>query len=507
MELSSSIVLPSQTGHNNQSPSDPSGHLPPSQHHILHQQYLSSSRGATEAGDEEAKFPISSTSHVPLYDQSPYIHLSVPSGSPQTSGCFNNDNNINNTNNNNNNGHNNNHNNNGSESMNNPSVAPKHQSPPLSQKSTPTPPPTSSPSSPCQSAPSNLIDLNSIVSYSHLLQRKDEVILALKYRSGDHLATQALELLRAGRERVKRITAAGRAATGKPPVKHIQEQYLAVFSRFSEYCTSQNIPTWPIEPVRVAIWVLAMQEKSPPTPATLRQYITRLEFTCTVTAGLFEPEFGASSPLKGSALLRELVNRDLPGQGPSRQPRSPSNSKPLQKRGRSLSTCDALEHSLTPSNKKWSRFEGVHGEFERYDHYISSFSPSVAYQTSLIPHQNNSEMWVAHPAHQPERYPNEVLHHCHPHPAHPVSQHYHPESNHAIEHHPSSVAGRPRSHELVGNPPQLHPSHRSMPPYQRGYTHEYMSPHGNPPFPSHHTIISPSGDGRYATDPASNQWA
>ncbi|KAH9454075.1 hypothetical protein MJO28_007075 [Puccinia striiformis f. sp. tritici] len=481
MELSSSIVLPpQQTVHNNQT-SD-TNHLPPPQH-ILHQQYCSTSRGSNEAGDEDTKFPISNASHVPIYDQS-YIHLSVPSASPQTSSCFNNS----------------------SENMNNSSII-KQQSPPLSQKSTPTPPPTSSPSSPCQSAPSNLIDLNSIVSYSQLLQRKDEVILALKYRSGDHLATQALELLRAGRERVKRITAAGRQATGKPPVKHIQEQYLAVFSRFSEYCTSQNIPTWPIEPVRVAIWVLAMQEKSPPTPATLRQYITRLEFTCTVTAGLFEPEFGASSPLKGSALLRELVNRDLPGQPPARQPRSPSNSKPIQKRGRSLSTCDTGEHTLTSSNKKWpSRFDGVPGEFERYDHYLTPFSPSVAYQaTALIPHQNsNPEMWGPHPGHQPERYPNEVLHHCHP---HSVPQHYHPESNHHMEHHHSPVNGRPRSHEVIGNPVQLHPSHRSMPPYQRSYTHEYINQHGNPPFPPHHSIIPSNGDSRYIPDPATNQWA
>ncbi|KAA1072281.1 hypothetical protein PGT21_031702 [Puccinia graminis f. sp. tritici] len=484
MELSSSIVLPPQTVHNSQ-PSD-SGHLPPSQQHILHQQYPSSSRGTNETGEEDTKFPISNASHVPLYEQS-YMHLSVPSGSPQTANCFSHS---------------------SENNMNSPSVT-KQQSPPLSQKSTPTPPPTSSPSSPCQSAPSNLIDLNSIVSYSQLLQRKDEVILALKYRSGDHLATQALELLRAGRERVKRITAAGRAATGKPPVKHIQEQYLAVFSRFSEYCTSQNIPTWPIEPVRVAIWVLAMQEKSPPTPATLRQYITRLEFTCTVTAGLFEPEFGASSPLKGSALLRELVNRDLPGQPPARQPRSPSSSKPIPKRGSSLSTCDPAEHSLTPTNKKWSRFEGVPGEFERYDHYLSPFSPSVAYQaTPLIPHPNNSEMWAAHSGHQAERYSNEVLHHCHPHSAHPVSQHYHPESNHHLEHHQhSSVNGRPRSHEVVGNPVQLHSSHRSLPPYQRGYSHEYINPHGNPSFPSHHPIIPPNGDGRYIPDPAPNQWS
>ncbi|KNZ54397.1 hypothetical protein VP01_2959g5 [Puccinia sorghi] len=503
MDLSSSVVLTSQTvHHNNQSSSDPSHHLPPPQHilhhHHHHHQYPSSSRATHEAAEEEHKFPISSTSHVPLYDQSPYIHLSVPSGSSQTSSCFNN---INNNSSNNNNTNNNNKN---PDAMHN-SV--KQQSPPLSQKSTPTPPPTSSPSPPCQSLPTNLIDLNSIVSYSQLLQRKDEVILALKYRSGDHLATQALELLRAGRERVKRITAAGRLATGKPPVKHIQEQYLAVFSRFSEYCTSQNIPTWPIEPVRVAIWVLAMQEKSPPTPATLRQYITRLEFTCTVTAGLFEPEFGASSPLKGSALLRELVNRDLPGQGPARQPRSPSNSKPIQKRGRSLSTCEPPEHSLTPSNKKWSRFDGVPGEFERYDHYLSPFSPAVAYQTSLMPHQPNSEMWAAHPAHQPERYPNEVLHHCHPHPAHPVSQHYHSESSHSMEHHHSPVSGHPRPHELIGTPAQIHSSHRTMPPYQRGYTHEYINPHGNPPFPSHHPIVSPSGDGRYIPDTSSNPWA
>ncbi|OAV96397.1 hypothetical protein, variant [Puccinia triticina 1-1 BBBD Race 1] len=480
MELSSSIVLSPQTVHNNQS-SDP-GHLPPSQH-VLHQQYpSSSSRGANEAGDEDTKYPISNASHAPIYDQS-YTHLSVPSGNPQTSSCFNHR----------------------TETMNNAPLT-KQQSPSLSQKSTPTPPPTSSPSSPCHSAPSNLIDLNSIVSFSQLLQRKDDVILALKYRSGDHLATQALELLRAGRERVKRITAAGRAATGKPPVKHIQEQYLAVFSRFSEYCTSQNIPTWPIEPVRVAIWVLAMQEKSPPTPATLRQYITRLEFTCTVTAGLFEPEFGASSPLKGSALLRELVNRDLPGQPPSRQPRSPSSSKPIQKRGRSLSTCETGEHSLTPSGKKWSRFEGGPGELERYDHYLSPFSPSVSYQaTSLIPHQSNPEMWAAHSGHQPEHYPNEVLHHCHPHPA--VPQHFHPESNHHLAHHHSTVNGRPRSHEVVGNSVQLHPSHRTLPPYPRGYPHEYINPHGNSPFQSHHSIIPPNGDSRYIPDPASNQWS
>lgn len=483
MELSPSIVLPTSTVHNSTSSSDTS-HLPPSQH-ILHPQYPSSSGAGNEPGDEDAKFPISNASHAPLYDQS-YIHLSVPTReSPTSSHCFN-------------------HN---SDKMGNPPSVKKQLSPPLSRKSTPTPSPTSSPSSPCQSAPPNLIDLNSIVSYSQLLQRKDEVILALKYRSGDHLATQALELLRAGRERVKRITAAGRAATGKPPVKHIQEQYLAVFSRFSEYCTSQNIPTWPIEPVRVAIWVLAMQEKSPPTPATLRQYITRLEFTCTVTAGLFEPEFGASSPLKGSALLRELVNRDLPGQTLARQPRSPSNPKPVHKRGRSPSACEPQDHSLNSSNKKWSRPEGVSGEFERYDNYLAPFNTSVPYQTApLIAHQNNPEMWPVHPNHQIERYSNDVLHHCHPHSAHPVSQHYHPEPNHHLEHHHSPVNSHPRSHEVIGNTVPLHHSHRSFPQYQRAYPHEYIS-HGNSSFPAHHTMIQPNTDGRYVSDSSTNPWA
>ncbi|KAH9813831.1 hypothetical protein DFH28DRAFT_1127959 [Melampsora americana] len=325
-------------------------------------------------------------------------------------------------------------------------------SPSLSHRSTPTPSPTSSPSSPpfYNTNNGNILDLNSIVSYSQLIQRREEVVAALKYRSGDHYAQQALDLLKAGRERVKRITAAGRAATGKPPVKHIQEQYLAVFSRFSEYCASQNIPTWPIEPVRVAIWVLAMQEKAPPTPATLRQYITRLEFTCTVTASLFDNEFGPSSPLKASALLRELVNRDLPGQNKLKP------SKGLKSNKRSRSQTDG---SITPpSSKKWQpnhpssapgggaeqhsqhdyaisehqqqhqhHHHPHHHHPQHYESYLSPFgTPATPYHPSPLgssqPHHPH-EIWPPHHPRYTTTGPNtepisSYHHHHHPHLAH-----------------------------------------------------------------------------------------
>ncbi|KAG0152228.1 hypothetical protein CROQUDRAFT_129655 [Cronartium quercuum f. sp. fusiforme G11] len=315
-------------------------------------------------------------------------------------------------------------------------------SPSLSHRSTPTPSPTSSPSSPpFYTNPTTILDLNSIVSYSQLIARREEVVAALKYRSGDHYGAQALELLKSGRERVKRITAAGRAATGKPPVKHIQEQYLAVFSRFSEYCASQNIPTWPIEPVRVAIWVLAMQEKAPPTPATLRQYITRLEFTCTVTAGLFENEFGPSSPLKASALLRELVNRDLPGQPNPRPARSPALGKASSKRARSAS---ANEGSLTPpSAKKWQGQPEpgpgpARSEYglEHYDAYLSPFGTPASYHPSPLGAGSQSgEIWP----------PARAVHHQYP--SEPVPQgSYHPHHPQIHPHHHRELIARHHEH-------------------------------------------------------------
>lgn len=58
-------------------------------------------------------------------------------------------------------------------------------SPSASHRSTPTPSPTSSPSSPpFYTNPVTVLDLNSIVSYSQLIARREEVVAALKYRSG-----------------------------------------------------------------------------------------------------------------------------------------------------------------------------------------------------------------------------------------------------------------------------------------------------------------------------------
>lgn len=324
-------------------------------------------------------------------------------------------------------------------------------SPSLSHRSTPTPSPTSSPSSPpfYNTNNGNILDLNSIVSYSQLIQRREEVVAALKYRSGDHYAQQALDLLKAGRERVKRITAAGRAATGKPPVKHIQEQYLAVFSRFSEYCASQNIPTWPIEPVRVAIWVLAMQEKAPPTPATLRQYITRLEFTCTVTAGLFDSEFGPSSPLKASALLRELVNRDLPGQNKLKPTKSPKSNKrsrsqtdgsitpPLSKKWQANHPNSAPgaggpdqhnqhDYAISEHQQQHQHHHHPHHHQQHYEPYLSPFgTPATPYHPSPLgssqPHHSH-EIWPPHHPRYSTGPANESIpsyhHHHHPHLTH-----------------------------------------------------------------------------------------
>ncbi|KAI8458289.1 hypothetical protein BY996DRAFT_6442798 [Phakopsora pachyrhizi] len=383
-----------------------------------------------QMSNEESSINISNASHAGSYKTSE-IHMLAPPSNNQMNNCF-------------------------TAKPQGPGYqTSKLLSPPRSQRSTPTPSPTSSPSPPFQ----------------------DEVIRALRHRSG-------------GLERVKRITAAGRAATGKPPVKHIQEQYLAVFSRFSDFCTSQNLPTWPIEPVRVAIWVLAMQEKAPPTPATLRQYITRLEFTCTVTAGLFEGEFGASSPLKASALLRELVNRDIP-------------AKSNRKRGRSPSSFENHEGSQTPPTKKWQPFDNVAHEYaEQYDRYITPFSNSSGYpNNALVAHQNHHEIWPTH-AHQPsDRYSAENIHQNHS-----IPQHYHPHNGHLIEHHHPHPNENSRSHEVVGNVVQLQSGHRGISQHARYYPSAYESIHGHSNFPAHQAMVQPTSDGRYIAETVHSPW-
>ncbi|CAH7681039.1 expressed protein [Phakopsora pachyrhizi] len=157
MDLSTTLVVPVERDHDQRQESN--GQLSQQQSSV-DASFAPAVGTGSQMSNEESSINISNASHAGSYKTSE-IHMLAPPSNNQMNNCF-------------------------TAKPQGPGYqTSKLLSPPRSQRSTPTPSPTSSPSPPFQSTPSNLIDLNSIVSYSQLIQRRDEVIRALRHRSGE----------------------------------------------------------------------------------------------------------------------------------------------------------------------------------------------------------------------------------------------------------------------------------------------------------------------------------
>ncbi|KAI7941029.1 hypothetical protein MJO28_013314 [Puccinia striiformis f. sp. tritici] len=123
---------------------------------------------------------------------------------------------------------------------------------------------------------------------------RETLLNQIREQSGDALAEQALSIVQASRK-------GGNPVAGfhkKKPDPHMHTLW-----RYINFCRSLSIPIWPVEPIRVSLW-LRDSVLSPTSPGytgfkvslrTVQVYLSRLEYARVRTEPLFKEEFGESA--------------------------------------------------------------------------------------------------------------------------------------------------------------------------------------------------------------------
>ncbi|OAV89162.1 hypothetical protein PTTG_06906 [Puccinia triticina 1-1 BBBD Race 1] len=139
----------------------------------------------------------------------------------------------------------------------------------------------------------------------------------IRGKSGDSMAEQALSIVQAARK--KASAGDGFRCGKKKPDPHMHTLF-----RYINFCRSLTIPIWPIEPVRVALWL----RESVLSPAsldysgfkvslrTVQVYLSRLEYARARTEALFKEEFGesATGPLYRNQAIGDILESFNPNQ-------------------------------------------------------------------------------------------------------------------------------------------------------------------------------------------------
>ncbi|EFP83881.1 uncharacterized protein PGTG_09594 [Puccinia graminis f. sp. tritici CRL 75-36-700-3] len=147
----------------------------------------------------------------------------------------------------------------------------------------------------------------------------DRVVLLnqIRGKSGDSRAEEALATVQASR---KSATPGDGLRYGKKK----PDPHMHTLSRYINFCRSLSIPMWPIEPVRVALWL----RESVLSPAssdyngfkvslrTVQVYLSRLEYARARTEPLFKEEFGesATGSLYRSQAIGDILESFNPNQ-------------------------------------------------------------------------------------------------------------------------------------------------------------------------------------------------
>ncbi|KNZ56294.1 hypothetical protein VP01_243g4 [Puccinia sorghi] len=147
---------------------------------------------------------------------------------------------------------------------------------------------------------------------------RDTVLCQIKSQSGDSMAEEALHIVQASR--MGGSSGAERLRYGKKK----PDPHLHTLSRYMQFCRSLCIPMWPIEPIRVALW-LRESVLSPASPdytgfkvslRTVQVYLSRLEYARVRTESLFMEEFGqlATGSLYRNPAIGDILQSFNPNQ-------------------------------------------------------------------------------------------------------------------------------------------------------------------------------------------------
>ncbi|KAG0146306.1 hypothetical protein CROQUDRAFT_92926 [Cronartium quercuum f. sp. fusiforme G11] len=193
------------------------------------------------------------------------------------------------------------------------------------------------------------------------------ILQTLRAQSGDSLAEAAWEAVREARKRTRTTT----GPSGKPK----PDPHLHTLQRYQSWANELSIPAWPIEPIRVSIWLResvlspGIGEGDQAFKVSLRTvhvYLSRLNFLRRATESLFRERFGnlATGSLYQS---QEIINiLDSFSSGPQSSARSYQTPSPP-----SFSTSGrARFHSYRPltastNDDQSSIGDGDRGNFNR----------------------------------------------------------------------------------------------------------------------------------------------
>jgi len=147
---------------------------------------------------------------------------------------------------------------------------------------------------------------------------RDTVLCQIRSQSGDSMAQEALHIVQTSRMR------GSSGADGLRYGKKKPDPHLHTLSRYMQFCRSLCIPRWPIEPIRVALW-LRESVLSPASPdytgfkvslRTVQVYLSRLEYARVRTEPLFVEEFGqlATGSLYKNSAIGDILQSFNPNQ-------------------------------------------------------------------------------------------------------------------------------------------------------------------------------------------------
>ncbi|KAI8452451.1 hypothetical protein BY996DRAFT_8515816 [Phakopsora pachyrhizi] len=138
----------------------------------------------------------------------------------------------------------------------------------------------------------------------------ESTLIEIRKISGDSKAEEAFSIVKASRSQTSNPN--GLKFAKKKPDPHIH-----TLNRYHHFCTSNRIPTWPIEPLRVSIWlkdsVLSVTSSEysrfKVSLRTVQVYLSRLEYARLRTEILFKDEFGevATSSLYRSQAINDVL--------------------------------------------------------------------------------------------------------------------------------------------------------------------------------------------------------
>ncbi|KAI8458089.1 hypothetical protein BY996DRAFT_4577631 [Phakopsora pachyrhizi] len=133
---------------------------------------------------------------------------------------------------------------------------------------------------------------------------RDSLIQAIRSNSGDALSAEALTAVKVSRSGELQLGGKKDSSGAKSKSKSKPDPHIHTLKRYRNFCFLNQIPMWPIDSPRVALWlresVLTIdarsKNKSGVSFRTIQVYLSRLEYARVKTEHLFQncPNYGVS---------------------------------------------------------------------------------------------------------------------------------------------------------------------------------------------------------------------